>query len=143
MICAGSETPQVTGQAIAEGSSAQILMLDDEESLITLFARICKKRGHFLSGAADVEAALKSLAEKEFDVLLVDMNLIWMNGVQALQLIRRAGYSTPAIVFSCAVSAEEMEDLKPLGVIGIMDKNLNNQALFDLISTLLTDKQNP
>jgi DNA-binding NtrC family response regulator len=143
MICAGSESPQGTGQAIAEEQSAQILMLDDEESLITLFTRICKKRGHFLSGAADVEAALKSLAEKEFDVLLVDMNLIWMNGVQALQIIRQAGYTTPAIVFSCAVSADEIEELKPLGVIGIMDKNLNNQALFDLITNLLKDKQHP
>lgn len=118
------------------GKSAKILMLDDEESLITLFTRICKKRGHILEGVETAEEAIKLLSEKEFDVILVDMNLIWMNGVQALEMIRSAGFSTPAIVFSCAVSADEIEALKPLGVVGIMDKNLNNQALFDLIDKL-------
>ena len=137
MICADSGSVQTPGGSPESGKSARILMLDDEESLITLFTRICKKRGHVLEGAENVEDALELLSTKPFDVILVDMNLIWMNGVQALELVRKKGFSTPAIVFSCAVSAEEIEDLKPLGVVGILDKNLNNQALFDLINTLI------
>ncbi len=114
--------------------AAKILMVDDEESLRTLYARICKKRGHYLVGAENVEEALQHLSQQSFDLILMDMNLQWMNGVQALQMIRDAGFSTPAIVFSCSVGYEDLESLQPMGVVGIMDKSFNNEALFELIN---------
>jgi DNA-binding NtrC family response regulator len=121
-------------QQVSEEKKAAILMVDDEESLRTLYARICKKRGHLLEGAENVEEALQLLSRQSFDVILMDMNLQWMNGIQALQMIRDAGFSTPAIVFSCLVGYEDLESMQPLGVVGVMDKSFNNDALFELIN---------
>jgi len=121
-------------------NSARILMLDDEESLRTLFSRICRKRGHVLTGVETLEEALQALSEQEFDLMLMDMNLIWLTGIQALEQIRAAGYQLPAIIFSCAVELEDLNSMKHLGVIGIMDKSHNNEALFELIDKQLEAK---
>ncbi|MDD4309157.1 MAG: PAS domain S-box protein [Candidatus Cloacimonetes bacterium] len=123
-------------QDALKNSYAEILMLDDEESLRTLMQRVCTRRGHRLTGAGTLEEAMQALAKQQFDVMLIDMHLFCMDGVQALEQIRAAGITTPAIVFSGSVSQQEKEALKPLGVLKIMEKNFNNLPLLQLIEGL-------
>ena len=121
-------------------TSAEILMLDDEDSLRTLMQRVCTRRGHSFTGAANLEDALLALSQKKFDVLLVDMHLFCMDGVHALEQIRKAGITTPAIVFSGAINPEEREALKPLGVVKIVEKAISNLPLLQLIDDILAGK---
>jgi CheY-like chemotaxis protein len=82
--------------------------------------------------------ALLALAEKQFDVMMIDMHLVGMNGVQALKSIREAGINTPAIVFTGAIRAEDSEALKPLGVIKTVEKSFDNEPILIYIEGLLS-----
>ncbi|PKN72431.1 MAG: hypothetical protein CVU50_07630 [Candidatus Cloacimonetes bacterium HGW-Cloacimonetes-3] len=122
----------------ASKRSANILMLDDEEGIRKLFERSCLKRGHNFTGVELLSDALLALAEKQFDVMMIDMHLVGMNGVQALKSIREAGINTPAIVFTGAIRAEDSEALKPLGVIKTVEKSFDNEPILIYIEGLLS-----
>ncbi len=119
-------------------SSANIFMLDDEEGIRRLFERSCIKRGHSFKGVGLLPDALKVLAEKQFDVMLIDMHLVGMDGVHALKIIREAGISTPAIFFTGAIHIEDREALKPLGVIKTVEKSFDNEPVLKYIEGLIS-----
>jgi two-component system phosphate regulon response regulator OmpR len=113
-------------------------MLDDEDGIRHLFERACLKRGHSFTGAATLQEALTALAGQQFDVLLIDMQLVGMNGTQALQKIREEKINTPAIVLTGAVRPEYREALKHLGVIKTVEKSFDNLPLLKYIEELIS-----
>jgi CheY-like chemotaxis protein len=81
-------------------------------------------------------AALKALAEETFDVLLVDINIPGTDGATVLREIRAAGHAMPAIMLSGDLGSIEMESLRPLGVVSVMEKSSDNQPLMRVIAEL-------
>ncbi len=61
--------------------SSKILIIDDEEKLRSLLARIIKLEGYTVLEAGDLRSALKQLQKEEIDVVLCDVKLPDGNGV--------------------------------------------------------------
>ncbi len=66
----------------------RILIIDDEEKLRTLLARIISLEGFEVQHAADCQAALKKLEQCEIDVILCDVKLPDGNGVELVKKIK-------------------------------------------------------
>lgn len=66
----------------------KILIVDDEEKLRSLIARVIKLEGFDVSEAADIKSAIKKLDQSEIDVVLCDVKLPDGNGVDFLKTIR-------------------------------------------------------
>jgi len=106
-----------------ETDKIKVLMLDDEDDLRALFKRRFLKCGHHFVGVSDLEGALQALSEDDYDVLLLDENLVVITGAEALQSIRIAGYDLPAIAISGALNPDHEGALKDLGVERYMQKS--------------------
>lgn len=65
-----------------------ILIIDDEEKLRTLLARIISLEGFEVQQAGDIKTALKKLEQVEIDVVLCDVKLPDGNGVDACKKIK-------------------------------------------------------
>lgn len=117
---------------------ANIFMLDDEDGIRRLFERSCKKREHNFSGAATLQEALEMLSKESYDILLVDMHLLGMDGVYALTKIREAGINTPAIIFSGAIRSDDRDALRHLGVIKTVEKSFDNTPVLVFIEDYLS-----
>ena len=113
-------------------------MIEDDESLRKLFVLICKKREYEVLAVEGSDEALEALSAQSFDVLLVDMKLINETGVDALEKIRSAGYTMPAVISSGAVNLPDAQTMQRLYVIGANDKSYNNDKLFELLDRSLT-----
>ncbi len=124
-----------------DNKKVRILMLDDEESIRMLIERISTKRGHCFQSAGNVEDAIKVLSQNPFDVIIIDMKLIGMNGIEAMQFIRNAGYTLPAIAFTGALKQDDIEQLKPLGVVKFIEKSLHNLPLILCIEELFAESR--
>ena len=82
----------------------KVLILDDEEKLRTLLARIIGLEGFEVTQAADCKSALKKLEHTTFDIMLCDVKLPDGNGVElvgkiktlypALEIILLTAYGT-------------------------------------------------
>ncbi len=122
-------------QATAVQPRRGILMIDDDEQYRELVRHFCAKQGYIFTGVSDTAGAIAALAWQSFDVLLVDMNIPGTNGERVLWEIRAAGYAAPAIVLTGDVASADMEILRPLGVVRILEKSSRGDSLLRAIET--------
>ena len=75
-----------------------ILFVDDHEVLARLSCEILEMQGYKAVSAYNAQDALKKFDENEFDVLVTDMRMEGMNGVELARKIREKSPSTPVII---------------------------------------------
>ena len=83
-----------------------ILVVDDEESVATTIEAILKLDGHDVLAVTSGEAALRLLHEREFDVVLTDLRLADVDGIEVLREVQRTSPETAAIMLTGYASLE-------------------------------------
>lgn len=78
----------------------KILIIDDEEKLRSLLARIIKSEGFEVFEAKDLKSGFKKLEQTEIDVVLCDVKLPDGNGVDFLQNIKGSFPLTEVILLT-------------------------------------------
>lgn len=113
--------------------SARILVVDDEESLRTTLAEILEDEGYEVHTAALGEEALGHSSIMEFDLLIMDMRMPGMSGLEVLETLRAEGKLGRAIL----MSAYAMEDTKrramAMGALAFLDKPVDVDHLLTLV----------
>ena len=77
-----------------------VLMVDDEEDLVTLMARRLEKRGMAVATATSGADALSLAARRRFDVAVVDLKMPGMDGVEVMQRLRQIQPFIQTIMFT-------------------------------------------
>ncbi|HUQ02688.1 MAG TPA: response regulator transcription factor [Kofleriaceae bacterium] len=77
-----------------------ILIVEDDDAIATGLSLNLRLAGHNAIIAADGEVALTELADKVFDLVLLDINLPRKNGLEVLGAMRDADNVVPVIVLS-------------------------------------------
>ncbi len=80
----------------------RVLIVDDEKSVRKLISRVLGSKGYDCSTAADGTEALQRLAMKSFDVVLLDIRMPDISGMEALPRIS-AGYPDVCVIMLTAV----------------------------------------
>ena len=78
----------VSGDAVRGAGAADILIVDDRPDKLLAYRTILEDLGQNLFTAASGEQALKQVLEREFAVILLDVNMPGMNGLETAALIR-------------------------------------------------------
>src|SRR4051812_36340664 len=78
----------------------RILLVDDDADIRTHLGGLLEDEGHHVTGAADARAALAALEHQSFDVVLLDINMPGMTGLDALPLIRETSPGTGVVILS-------------------------------------------
>lgn len=77
-----------------------VLIVDDDATVQTMLYKVIKSNGIDAETASDGETALQMMKSKNYDLLLLDINMRGMDGFQVIQALRSAGNKTPIIVIS-------------------------------------------
>jgi CheY-like chemotaxis protein len=77
-----------------EVAAARILVVDDEESIRDLCTRVLTRAGYTVMTASTGEDAVTTLAEASFDLLISDIR---MPGISGLEVLERAKIADPHI----------------------------------------------
>ena len=77
----------------AEPDRADILIVDDRPDKLLVYGTILEDLGQNLFTAASGEQALKQVLERDFAVILLDVNMPGMDGLETAALIRKRGRS--------------------------------------------------
>ena len=77
-----------------------VLIADDDQAVLTMLYKVVRSNGIEADTAASGEEALALLAQKPYDLLLLDVNMHGMDGFQVVQAIRRRGLKLPIIIVS-------------------------------------------
>ena len=90
----------------ASAARPTILVADDDTSCLTICAEILEKSGFVVYVAHDGVRALRMAAERRPDVVLSDLYLPVMDGVELIRRLRDGGIDTPVILMSGSADGE-------------------------------------
>ena len=106
----GDRTTLVTRFWIRDGRpSLRVLVVDDSQTNRFLMTRMLEERGHSTTTASDGSEALEMLERAEFDVVLMDVMMPGMDGLEATRLIceRRADPADGPLVIGVSAFTDE------------------------------------
>lgn len=79
---------------------SNILIIDDEKAIRKTLSEILSYEGYKIDEASDGEEGLRKLKEKEFDVVLCDIKMPKIDGLEFLEKSRETHSDTPIIMIS-------------------------------------------
>jgi two-component system, sensor histidine kinase and response regulator len=124
-----------------EKERVRILLAEDNNVNQTLATRILEKRGYIVTVAPDGKAALGKLAEAEFDLVLMDIQMPEMDGFEATAAIRQREKQTarhiPIIAMTAHALKGDHEKCLIAGMDGYVSKPIRTSELFQAIEKLL------
>ncbi len=80
--------------------SGEILLVDDEANMLRTLQRILERSGYAVRAAASAEEALKLLGESIPDLMITDLKMPGMSGVELLQAAREKSPTLPVLVLT-------------------------------------------
>jgi len=88
---------------VANGT-ARILLVDDEQSIQTLLSYPLRKDGYHVTSAQDGSEALQRFAEARFDLVILDLMLPRLDGLEICRRLRAQSRYTPILMLTAKSS---------------------------------------
>ncbi|NDL67021.1 HD-GYP domain-containing protein [Anaerotalea alkaliphila] len=118
----------------------RILIVDDEKSLRTTLAAFLEKEGHGVEAAADATSALERMEGGGFDLVVTDIVMPGMSGMELVQRIRAAAPGTQVIVMTGEPTVETAVLAVRAGAVDYLKKPINKQLLLLTVEKALAVK---
>jgi DNA-binding response OmpR family regulator len=145
--------PLITGLNFVSGSVCvvqanvtqpfRLLVVDDIEDNRILLSRRFSRRGYLIAEADSGPAALDLIAQQEFDLVLLDVMMPGLNGIDVLRQIR-ASHSPdtlPVIMITAKAANVDVVEALELGANDYITKPVDFSVAFARAQTQLTRKQ--
>ncbi|TPV60905.1 PAS domain S-box protein [Aestuariibacter sp. GS-14] len=122
--------------------SLDVLIVDDIEQNIDLLKLLLERAGHNVTVAQDGQQALQRMAEQQFDVVLMDLQMPVMDGLTAAsqrrEFERQNGLKpTPIIALTASVLAQDKKSASDAGMEGFANKPIDFPLLCNEIARVL------
>jgi CheY-like chemotaxis protein len=118
----------------------RVLLAEDNAVNALLASVLLKKAGHYVTHVVTGRKALDALAVNEFDLILMDVQMPDMDGMEATGLIRRAeiisGRHIAIVAFTAHAMAEDRKRFLVAGADGYLTKPFSPEQLTDVIESL-------
>lgn len=118
---------------------AQILVIDDEPDLRTLYELTLLREGHRVETAENVAQALAHLAERQFDVVITDMRLPDGLGMSVIQALRAQHRKERCVVITAYGSAENAVESLKAGAFDYLTKPVDLKQFRAVITSAVQD----
>ncbi|MBC8241812.1 MAG: response regulator [Alphaproteobacteria bacterium] len=125
---------------MTKNSGARILLVDDDLLVSETLSAILQRAGYVITTATNGDAGLKELQSREFDLVITDIMMPRMDGIEAILAIRRRNPSQKIIAISGGSLEVDLDYLKyaeKLGADGILYKPINTEQLLAMVGPLL------
>lgn len=114
--------------------SATILLIDDEEKLRQLLARILQLEGYQLLQAGNIRQGLQVLQQQEVDVVICDVKLPDADGVEAVKLIREKSPQSEIILLTAYGNIPDGVQAIKNGAFDYITKGDDNDKIIPLVA---------
>jgi len=121
---------------------AKIVVVEDDVLLAKMYAKLLSFENHEVVIATDGEEALPTIKKIVPDLILMDIMMPKMNGLQALDQIKAdpATAKTPVVVMSNLVSVNSSEDVLAKGAARYVDKSqYDPKKIAELVNEVLAN----
>jgi DNA-binding NtrC family response regulator len=116
----------------------RILIVDDEGSLLITLVANLELEGFDVVGASDASSALRLLGEQRFDLVLTDIRMPGMSGLELFRAIRSIRPALPVIMMTAFAAESLIEQAVQEGVFAVLPKPFEIEHVVFALSRALS-----
>jgi two-component system, sensor histidine kinase and response regulator len=129
--------PRLTERTPGHSQALHILLVEDNVVNQRVAGRLLEKRGHRVVLAGNGLEALKALEQETYDLVLMDVQMPEMDGLEATAKIREMERHTtrhqPVIALTARAMKGDLEDCMSAGMDGYLAKPIRTEELDDVL----------
>lgn len=118
-----------TAKATLKELKGRILVVDDEESIRSVIARKLESEGYECVVASDGKLAVETATEQDFDLVLTDIKMPGMSGMEVLSRVVEEHPDTCVIMITAVSDAQIAVEAMKLGAVDFVTKPFDLEAL--------------
>ncbi len=115
----------------------KILLVDDEENILTIFRLVLESKGYKVDTASTAEEALKKVGLNKYNLCLLDLNLPDLHGTELVRQIHQIDPGMKKLMVTGESSSIDAETARNNGADGFILKPLNKAALISAVESVL------
>src|ERR671938_1699785 len=115
----------------------RVLIIEDEEKMARMLARVLRGEGHVAETAGDGRTGLRRALDDTFDLLIIDWMLPERSGVQVVRGLRAADVHTPVLMLTARGQVEDRVEGLDAGADDYLPKPFALQELLARLRALL------
>jgi putative two-component system response regulator len=119
---------------------AHILVVDDDPAILDLFKRAMILAGHQCTAVNNGNQALETLAQGPVDVLITDINMPGMDGIELADKVLQH-FSADVIVITGQAKAYQYDDMINIGASDFVEKPVSLQEIILRTKRVLRERQ--
>jgi two-component system response regulator AtoC len=124
-----------------EKPTISILAVDDEENILQALSRVLEIEGYYVNTAADGRIAINMLQTLPFDIVLLDIMMPNLGGVEVLKFIKDQHLDTEAIMLTAVHEVKTAVECMKLGAYYYITKPYHADDLLALIERAIERKR--
>lgn len=121
--------------------TGHILIIDDESSIRKTLARILQQAGFEVTTAESAEQGLNYLRTTQFDLILTDLRMPGMHGMDALKVIHTEHPTLPVILFTAQPDVNSAVEALRQGATDYLLKPIKPEAIIERARSILAKQQ--
>ncbi len=118
-------------------SERKILITDDRAGIRSLLKEVLQESGYEVLTAAGGQEGIKIVQENTIDIVLLDMKMPGMDGLETLRLIKKAQPNVKVIIMTAYEDMEIIKEVQKRGASCYISKPFDIEELLSTIKRLL------
>ncbi len=127
-------------QILTDSSSAHILLAEDESLIAELTRNLLESKGWKVDVAENGQRAVEEFLKGSYDLVLLDVQMPVMDGVEAARRIREYNSKVPIVALTAHALDEDRKKCMDAGMVGFLSKPINSDALLSLIKIKISSQ---
>jgi len=133
----------LASRSLRASADFHILVVDDEDIARANLEHVLKKEGYRVRGAANGLEALEEVRRWEFDLIVTDLKMDRMDGMQLLEEARKLSPSTQVMMVTGFATVDTAVQAMRQGAVYYLAKPVNLDELRSTVAQLARDKSAP
>ena len=122
---------------LREEGKAFILVVDDESDTVKTLKKILMKKGYKIQTAYNGLEAISKLYSTHFDLVITDLLMPKLDGIQLSRRVRQEWPSLPIIVVTALDDEHMHRNLLSIGVSAYLRKPFNREQLLNAVAEII------
>ena len=118
-------------------NNVSVLVVEDDDYMRDILSDLLENAGAKVFRATNGKEAITYLEREKIDLVLSDVQMPMMGGVELLKLIREKNKEIPVVLLVSGHSDLSEESAIALGAIGLLHKPYNVKTLFERLHSIL------
>ncbi len=121
----------------------RILVIDDDRAFRLSTGALLEEGGHDVRGVSDAQGASRALRQERFDLVLLDLRMPGLSGIELAEALRTQGAAVPILMISGFGTVESAVKAIHSGVDDFLTKPVEPEVLLSRVDSLLERRPDP